>query len=147
VAAGSLLSGRLLSTRLSRLLIAASLIAMSVLSLCLSVIDTLPSSNRVIYALLEVVGLGFFAGMYIVPMYVWIQQHTPLHHRAAVLGLTNMFNALFMIAASLLILVGLSQGLTISRMFGVLGYLNAMFLVLMLIGAPSLVSQQHSRQS
>lgn len=147
VALGSLISGRLLTTRAAPFLITVALVGMGVLSLQLSYLEHWVSDYKIIDALMGVVLLGFFAGIYIVPMYVWIQQRTPLHHRAAILGLTNMFNALFMIVASLLILLGLSHGFTISNMFAIVGGLNGLFLILLFVFARNLLWQRKDRKS
>jgi len=144
VAVGSLLSGRLLTTRCSTFLLPVSLIGMSVLSWPLSVLQG-GSMNTVIVALIDVVLLGFFAGLYIVPMYVWIQRRTAIHQRAAILGLTNMLNALFMIVASLLILLGLSFGLSISQLFGMVGGVNGVFLLALILFARPLLLQVKDR--
>ncbi|KXW56141.1 MFS transporter [Ferrovum sp. PN-J185] len=144
VALGSLLSGRLLSTRCSTWLLPVALTGMSILSWPLSVLEG-GSMNTVVMALIDVVFLGFFAGLYIVPMYVWIQRRTAIHQRAAILGLTNMLNALFMIIASLLILFGLSMGLSISQLFGIVGGINVLFLLILVIFARPLLLQVKER--
>lgn len=79
------------------------------------------------WIMLEILGLGFFGGIYIVPLYVLIQVHTKEVQRTRVIAAGNILNAVFMIASSLLamgLLGGL--GLSIPQLFLVVAVLNVL---------------------
>jgi 1-acyl-sn-glycerol-3-phosphate acyltransferase len=44
--------------------------------------------------------IGFFGGLFIVPLYALIQTRTPEHRRARVIAVNNVLNALFMVAGT-----------------------------------------------
>lgn len=57
-----------------------------------------PGAARV---LLDLALIGMFGGFYIVPLYAVIQSRTPEKHRARVIAVNNILNALFMVISSL----------------------------------------------
>lgn len=65
----------------------------------------LPGNLRV---LLDIIGLGIFSGLYIVPLYALVQARSEPSHRARVIAGNNILNALFMVVASLLTMLLLS---------------------------------------
>ncbi|MDO4442084.1 MAG: MFS transporter [Moraxella sp.] len=72
--------------------------------------------------------LGFFGGVYIVPMYAFMQAYAPISHRSRIVGANNIFNAIFMVGSAIFSIVLLSQlGLSLSMLFLVSGVLNALF--------------------
>ncbi len=57
-----------------------------------------PGSLRL---LLDFTLIGFFGGMFIVPLYAFIQTNTPEDRRARIIAVNNIMNAIFMVAGSL----------------------------------------------
>ena len=68
--------------------------------------------------LADLLFIGFFGGLFIVPIYAMIQRNTDGKTRARVLSINNIFNALFMVLGSLLGMLFLSKlGWTIPQFF------------------------------
>ena len=81
-----------------------------------------PAYRRV---LLDLLGIGISGGLFIVPLYAYIQQETPPDRRARIIAALNVINALFMVVSALagILLLGL-LGLTIAEFFLVLALMN-----------------------
>lgn len=69
--------------------------------------------------------IGMFGGFYIVPLYALIQTRCEASHRSRVIAANNILNALFMVVAAGLAVLGLSAGLTIPQLLLLTGVLNA----------------------
>lgn len=81
-----------------------------------------PGSIRV---LVDLILIGIFGGLYIVPLFALVQTRSEMEYRSRVIAANNIMNALFMVvaAASGALLLGVS-GLTIPQFFGVLVVMN-----------------------
>lgn len=75
--------------------------------------------------LLDLVLLGAFGGLFIVPLYALIQQRSEEAHRARVIAANNIFNALFMVVGALGAGALLSAGMSIPALFAVVALCNA----------------------
>ncbi len=66
-----------------------------------------PGTTRVLFDLSLI---GFFGGMFIVPLYAFIQVRTPEAQRARIIAVNNIINAIFMVFASLvaILLIGVA---------------------------------------
>ncbi|NWN90369.1 MFS transporter [Marinobacter adhaerens] len=62
---------------------------------------TLLSNPVYLRVLLDLVGIGVCGGLFIVPLYAFIQHETPQHKRARIIAALNVINALFMVASAL----------------------------------------------
>lgn len=80
-----------------------------------------PQAWRVIF---DVVLLGFFGGLYIVPLYAMIQSRAAPAHRSRVIAGNNILNALFMVLSALLAAGSLAAGLSIPQLFLVTALMN-----------------------
>ena len=80
-------------------------------------------SWRVLFDLLMI---GVFGGFYIVPLYALIQSRSEPSHQARVIAGNNILNALFMVLAAGVAILGLSFGMTIPQLFLLTGLLNAL---------------------
>ena len=85
-----------------------------------------PSSWRIIA---DVVLLGAFGGLYIVPLYALIQSRSDEKRRARVIAGNNILNALFMVASAIMAATMLGAGLTIPQLFLLCAVLNAVVAV------------------
>lgn len=75
--------------------------------------------------LLDILAIGIFGGLYIVPLYALIQSRTPEDKRARVIAANNILNALFMVMAALLSILLLAVlELNIAQLFLVIALLN-----------------------
>jgi MFS family permease len=79
--------------------------------------------------LADLLFIGVFGGLFIVPIYAMIQRNTDGKTRARVLSVNNIFNALFMVSGSLLGMLFLSQlDWSIPEFFLLLEFLNLAFM-------------------
>jgi 1-acyl-sn-glycerol-3-phosphate acyltransferase len=69
--------------------------------------------------------LSLFAGLYSVPMYALIQLRSQPTHRARIIAANNILNALFMIASAVIAGALLKSGVSIPRIFLLVGIANA----------------------
>jgi len=80
------------------------------------------SSARVCF---DIVMLGIFGGLFIVPLYALIQQRSEPDKCSRVIAANNVLNALFMVIASLYGLFALSAGVSIPMLFLIMALMNA----------------------
>jgi 1-acyl-sn-glycerol-3-phosphate acyltransferase len=59
--------------------------------------------------LLDMLFLGFFGGMFIVPLYALVQSRTDVQRRARIIAVNNVINAVFMVAGAALSVVCLTM--------------------------------------
>jgi len=73
----------------------------------------------------DLLGIGFFGGLFIVPLYAFVQRETPEPQRARVIAALNVFNALFMVVSAGIgiLMLGLI-GIGIPEFFLVLSIMN-----------------------
>ncbi len=82
-----------------------------------------------IHIMLDLMFIGMFGGMLVVPLYSMIQQRTEGDKRARVISVNNIFNAIFMVAGALLGMLFLSAlDWTIPEFFLGVATLNTLFL-------------------
>jgi len=79
-----------------------------------------------IRVLLDLVGIGLCGGLFIVPLYAFIQHQTQDHKRARIIAALNVINSLFMVASALvgIIILGLLN-VSIPAFFLILSLANA----------------------
>ncbi|MCH8497836.1 MAG: MFS transporter [Marinobacter sp.] len=74
---------------------------------------------------IDLLGIGFFGGLFIVPLYAFVQKETPPETRARVIAALNVFNALFMVVSALMGILMLGViGISIPEFFLVLSIMN-----------------------
>lgn len=70
-------------------------------------------------------GIGFFGGIFIVPLYAFVQERAPEHYRARTIAVINIMNALFMVGSAVAGIVFLGMlGLDIPEFFLILAIMN-----------------------
>jgi hypothetical protein len=74
-----------------------------------------PAVWRVIFDLLM---LGGFGGLFIVPLYALMQICSPVEQRARIVAANNILNAAFMVTGALTAAAALSAGLSLAALFG-----------------------------
>jgi hypothetical protein len=135
-------SGSLLCERLSRGAIEPGLVPIGALGLSLFALDLFIAgepgvgSRQVIglpeflgYAvhwrvLFDLVCIGFFGGIYIVPLYAMVQHRSSLAYRARVIAATNILNALFMVVSAVLVILLIKLSFSIPQIYFIIGILN-----------------------
>lgn len=60
------------------------------------------------HIMFDIIFLGLSGGFYIVPLYAFMQAHSPDTHRARVIAANNIYNALFMVVSAIISIVVLS---------------------------------------
>ncbi len=80
-----------------------------------------PGSIRILFDLL---GIAISGGLYIVPLYSMIQTRGDRNHLSRTFAGLNIMNSFFMIAATLVALLLIKAGLTISQLFIVLALMH-----------------------
>jgi len=82
---------------------------------------------RAWWVLIDILGLGTFGGLYIVPLYALIQSRTALEERSRVVAANNILNALFMVISAIFsILILTVAGLSIPQLFLAVALLNVL---------------------
>lgn len=72
----------------------------------------------------SVLMLAFFGGIYIVPLYALLQVMSKRSHRARIIAINNLMNAVFMVVASIVVIGLLAIGVTVSKIILVLAITN-----------------------
>jgi len=85
-----------------------------------------PSALRI---LADLFGIALFGGFYTVPLYTLIQQRAEPSERSRVVAGNNILNALFMVAASLLLAFLFGEKVSVPLIFLVIAGLNALVAV------------------
>lgn len=75
--------------------------------------------------MLDLVFIAICGGVYTVPLYAMLQQHSPKEHCARVIASNNVLNALFMVVAAMATMTMLKLSITIKTIFLVMGSVNA----------------------
>lgn len=79
-----------------------------------------------IHIALDILLLSICGGIYIVPLYVILQNKSPKYERARMISSNNIFNALFMVAAMLLTLFLFSFHLSVAAIFLMMALINVL---------------------
>ena len=74
----------------------------------------------------DVVLVGFFGGLYIVPLMALVQQRSDPEHLSRVIAGNNIFNALLMVLSAVVAIVVLSSGFSIAQLFLLVAIFNAL---------------------
>jgi MFS family permease len=102
---------------------------------------TMPEGLRI---MIDLIFIGLFGGLFIVPIYSMIQQNTEGKTRARVLSVNNIFNALFMVSGNLMGMLFLSYlGWTIPQFFLFLALLNIAYMSLIFYLEPVFIKSFH----
>lgn len=81
--------------------------------------------NRAVIA--SFIGLAVSGGVYIVPLYTYVQINSGLSRRSRVIAASNIINSLFMVVSALLTLGALSAGMSIPQIFAAVAVLNLIY--------------------
>ncbi len=74
--------------------------------------------------LADIALIGFFGGLYIVPLYALIQTRSERSHQSRVIAANNILNALFMVVSALFSILIYKQGYNIPQLFQATAMLN-----------------------
>ncbi len=145
VSIGSVLCKTLTKNEISLKLLPFGIAGLSIFAIdlyfALSNIQINPSASSALLGITEVARLdgsyrvfidlfclGFSGGLYIVPLYSYMQAYSPKSHRARVVGANNIFNALFMVVSAIFSITLLNKiDLSIPQLFVITGVINLLF--------------------
>jgi acyl-[acyl-carrier-protein]-phospholipid O-acyltransferase / long-chain-fatty-acid--[acyl-carrier-protein] ligase len=88
-----------------------------------------PHTWRVLF---DMSAIAFVSGLFVVPLFAIMQARTPYYQRARMVGANNIYNAMFMVGATLASVVLLGLGLTAKGLFLVLGLANVLAAIFIL---------------
>lgn len=134
-------SGSMLCEKLSRKQVELGIVPIGALGMTLFGIDlyfSLPATSLDIQSwkifindssnwrlLFDLAGIGISGGIFIVPLYAYIQLRVEEEYRARIIGVINIINALFMVVSSLVAMVFLGVfELSIAEFFLVISLMN-----------------------
>ncbi|MFT5448429.1 MAG: MFS family permease [Gammaproteobacteria bacterium] len=84
--------------------------------------------------LLALLGLAVSGGVFVVPMFAFVQRESPPERRARVIAAANVLNALFMVMSALMTIVLLKSGMKITGVFAVTG-IGTLFVLIGMLAA------------
>ena len=85
----------------------------------------------------DLMAIGLFGGIFIVPLYAMVQSRTASNKRARVIAANNVFNALFMVSGALLGILCLSvMQMSIPQFFLAISAANLLFLLMLIWRVP-----------
>jgi len=88
---------------------------------------TLLAEPEARWVILDILALGAFGGLYIVPLYALIQSRTAQQERSRVVAANNILNALFMVVSAIFSILLLTvAGLSIPQLFLAVALLNVL---------------------
>ena len=73
--------------------------------------------------------MSFCGGLYIVPLYTFIQHYAPENYRSRIIAGNNILNALFMVIAAIFAIIFLNSGGTIIQLFTALAIMNIVIVI------------------
>ncbi len=75
--------------------------------------------------IIDIVLIGVFGGIYIVPLFSLVQQRSEPHHLSRIIAGNNILNALLMVLSAIFSIVLLGSGVSIAALFFIVAVLNA----------------------
>ena len=82
-------------------------------------------SNGHFRLITDVILIGFFGGLYIVPLMALVQQRSDPEHMSRVIAGNNIINAMLMVLSALVAIITLSSGFSIAELFLLVAVFNA----------------------
>lgn len=86
--------------------------------------------------LVDIALLGLFGGLFIVPLYAYIQTHAERGHQSRVIAANNILNALFMVVSAGFTILLFKQGLSIPQVFLATAGLNVLVTLYLCVRQP-----------
>jgi hypothetical protein len=83
--------------------------------------------------------LAFSSGLFVVPLYTYLQVASPPHSRARIIATNNIYNALFMVIGTFMVIGLLHFSAAIPKIFLILSLLNAVAALLAKINLKKVV--------
>jgi MFS family permease len=139
--------GSLLCEKLSKGIVEIGLVPIGAMGMMAFGVDlyTASASGIVDWRLLADIGLiGFFGGVYIVPLYALIQSRAQKTHQSRVIAANNILNALFMVISAVFAMLIFKLGLNIPQLFLITALMNALVIIYLCLRQPEYFSRMRS---
>ena len=118
-------AGSLFCEKLSKGLVEIGLVPIGGLGLTLFGVDLyLSSTHYSIRLLMDIALIGFFGGIFIVPLYTLVQSIAQRTHQSRVIAANNILNAFFMVFSAGFSMLVFSFGMNIPQLFLITALLN-----------------------
>ena len=131
--------GSLLCERLSKGVVEIGLVPIGAMGMMAFGIDlyTASDSGAADWRLLsDIAFIGFFGGVYIVPLYALIQSRAEKTHQSRVIAANNVLNALFMVISAVFAMLLFKLGLNIPQLFLITAMMNALVIIYLCLRQP-----------
>ena len=86
--------------------------------------------------MMDLILIAFFAGLYIVPLYAFVQTRSKEENRSRIFAATNLMNSFFMVMAAVIAIICLKLGMTVVQIFMVAAMLNLLVAVYIFAKVP-----------
>ena len=139
--------GSLLCEKLSKGIVEIGLVPIGAMGMMAFGVDlyTASASGIVDWRLLADIGLiGFFGGVYVVPLYALIQSRAQKTHQSRVIAANNILNALFMVISAVFAMVIFKLGLNILQLFLITALMNALVIIYLCLRQPEYFNRMRS---
>ena len=83
--------------------------------------------NNNIRVIVDVLAIGVFGGLYIVPLFTNVQHKVDAAHLSRVIAGNNILNALFMVCSAIMAILLLGNGVSIAELFLLVSGMNLIF--------------------
>ena len=94
-----------------------------------------------IRVMIDIAGIGMFAGFYIVPLFALVQQKSDPEHLSRVIAGNNILNAFFMVASAVMAIVLLDNDYSIAQLFLITTVLNVLVAIALFVFEPRFISR------
>ena len=156
-------TGSLMCERLSRGRIELALVPLGAVGMVLAGLDLAWAASQVSAAqtaqplsaalaqpgvwrvLLDLTVLAACGGLYIVPLYAWMQHHAPAHERARIIAGSNMLDALFMVTAAGMGAGLLAAGVGVTGLIAITAILGALVCAALFVAQPAFLAALRDR--
>jgi MFS family permease len=91
------------------------------------------------------IGLALFGGIFVVPMFAYVQAESPQACRARIIAAANVLNALFMVLSALMTIALLKLGVSVAGVFAVTGVGTMLVGACMLWASPAMRAAARAR--
>lgn len=144
IALGSLMINRILHGKITLKIVPLAMIALSVFMFDLYWASPINEVHDPLLTLLtfftsiahwriaiDLLMLSFSAGLFIVPLYAYLQVESHPERRARTIAVNNIYNALFMVLGTFIVMLLLSFNLSIAHVFLIFSLLNGVAVVVL----------------
>ena len=130
-------AGSLFCEKLSKGLVEIGLVPIGSLGLTLFGVDLyLSSAHFSARLLMDIALIGFFGGIFIVPLYTLVQSVAQKTHQSRVIAANNIMNALFMVLSAVFAMLIFNLGFNIAQLFLVTALLNVLVMIYLCLRQP-----------